>query len=473
MRLLPPKEGERSVNTTVKNLLLKPLLMTLVYYLSGKVIFEFFHPDTIVTITPFAPEGIALAGALIFGWRIIPGIVAGQFLLAADMGLSPALALGIGLINGAEAYLAILLFRYLGLERRLLTLRDVVGLVVLILFVLQPFSAVAGNALLFFGGDEPIGSFWRNVFSWWFGNVMGQLLLTPLLLLLYRDRHTLRWRRFLAVFLFFSGLSWLLEIVLSVDSVIVLLMVTLPLTLALVTVDLVYAMFAAFVLTVSNLCLAHIGEGTFVHGREGWHGVLDLNYFMLNHILLVLFFGTLYKEKEEAIRRLRSMAHFDYLTGLPNRYLLREEIHHTVYLAHEKGAKGAICYFDLDGFKQVNDTMGHHVGDGVLKEVVRRLERFTRSEDTLLRIGGDEFLVIFNRIESRRELEEKLEKMLAAVAETIHVEGYEIRLSFSVGVAWCPDHGTRVEDLMGAADEAMYLAKKRGKNCFVFAGSTS
>jgi len=461
------------MNETLKNLFLKPFFMALAYYTAGKVSFGLFQPQGIVTVTPFAAEGIALAGALVYGWRVIPGIVIGQTLLALDSGIALPVALGVGFVNGAEAWLAIRLFRVFALERRLLNLRDVLGLVLLILFVLQPFSAFSGNVLMAATGLEPKAAFWHSVFFWWFGNVMGQLLFTPLLLLLYRERHTLRWGYFVAVALFFATLSWLLEVALGIGDVLVLLMVTLPLTLALVTLDLVYALFAAFVLTLTNLLLTHLGLGTFARLHEGYSGALDLNFFVLNHIVLVLLFGTLYREKEEAIRRLRSMAHYDYLTGLPNRYLLREEIHHTVYLAHEKGAKGAVCYFDLDGFKEVNDTMGHHVGDGVLREMVRRLERFTGSEDTLLRIGGDEFLVIFNHVDSRRALEERLEKMLAAAAETIHVEGYEIRLSFSVGVAWCPDHGTRVEDLMEAADEAMYLAKKGGKNCFVFAGSTS
>jgi diguanylate cyclase (GGDEF)-like protein len=457
------------MSTFIKSNHFKVIIMALIYYVSGKISFAMFQQDFIVTLTAIAPEGFALAAALIYGRAILPGIFLGQLILALDSQIPFAASLGISAVNTAEAYIAIRLFDYFNLDRHLKTLKDVVGLLLLILLVLQPFSAILGNTILLFLGDLSSDSFLQDLFFWWFGNTMGQLLFAPMLLVLYYDKRPHKNYNFALIALFFIALNYLLQVTLQVDNVSVLLTATLPITIYLATVNLSYASVASVVLASISLYLTHLHMGSFTSGPSQIHNIIDLNFFMLSHIILVLLTGTLFREKEDAIRTLEAMAHYDHLTGLPNRHLLREEIHHTVYLAHENKEKSAVCFIDLDGFKAINDTLGHHIGDTLLKEIARRLKSFTRSEDALLRIGGDEFLLIFNSVTSPDELDRRLSKILADIASITNLDGHNINVSLSVGVAWCPASGTTVESLMNAADNAMYEAKKAGKNRYVYA----
>jgi diguanylate cyclase (GGDEF)-like protein len=181
--------------------------------------------------------------------------------------------------------------------------------------------------------------------------------------------------------------------------------------------------------------------------------------------------GTLFREKNQAIQALKSMAHYDYLTGLPNRHLLRERIHHSIYLAQRYNRENVICFIDLDGFKAINDTYGHHTGDMLLKEISSRIKTLSGQEDDLLRIGGDEFLLILNSIKKKSELEMFLQTLLENIASIKNIEGHSITISSSIGVAFCPSNGTTVKELMEAADNAMYEAKEQGKNCFLYAPS--
>ncbi len=457
------------MNTLIRSDRFKVILMALIYYISGKISFVFFQQDSIVTLAAFAPEGFALAAALIYGHKILPGLFLGQLILALDSQIPFAASLGISAVNTAEAYIAIRLFNYFDLDRHLKTLKDVIGLLAMILLVLQPFSAILGNTILLFLGNLSSDSFLQDLFFWWFGNIMGQLLFAPMLLVLYYDRQPRKNYHFALIVLFFIVFNYLLQVTLQVDNVSILLTVTLPITIYLAMVNLSYASVASVVLTSVSLYFTHLHLGTFYGTTSQIDNIIDLNFFMLSHITLVLLIGTLFREKEDAIQKLKAMAHYDYLTGLPNRHLLREEIHHTVYLAHEYGEKSAVCFIDLDGFKAINDTLGHHIGDTLLKEIADRLRSFTHSEDALLRIGGDEFLLIFNRVASRDKLEHRLDEILASVASITNLEGYAVDITLSVGVAWCPASGTTVESLMNAADNAMYKAKKAGKNRYIYA----
>jgi diguanylate cyclase (GGDEF)-like protein len=449
----------------------KILALALIYYLSGKISFIIFQQDSIVTLSAFAPEGFALAAALIFGRSILPGIFLGQFILAFDQQMPFTASLGIGLINMVEAYLAIWLFDYFHLDRRLKSLRDVFGLLLMILLVLQPFSALLGNTFLLFYSHIGMQSFLQDTFFWWSGNVMGQLLFTPMILVLYYDKESHKPLHYLFIIILFIAMNYLLQVTLEVDSISILLTMTLPVTIYLSTISLAYGSIASVTLASISLVLVHFHLGTFARGVSQVDGLIDLNFFMLSHITLALLVGTLFREKEEAIRTLKAMAHYDYLTGLPNRHLLREEIHHAVYLAHEYGEKSVVCFIDLDGFKKVNDQFGHHIGDDLLKAITKKLKTFTRSEDALLRIGGDEFLLIFNRVKSIDNLKKTLKEILDAIASIENINGHPIKVSLSIGVSCCPQTGTTVEALMGASDDAMYQAKERGKNCFVFAES--
>ncbi len=448
------------------------VIIAIGYYLGGKISFLFFQQDMVITIAAFIPEGIALAAVLLFGRIALPGIFIGQLILGLDSGLNMIPTLGIAFVNTIEAYIALILFEYFDLDRRLQSIRDVLGLIFLITFILQPFSALFGNIFLYYNASEAVFSI-KNIFLWWFGNVMGQLLIAPMLLILYDHKNDIRRLNLLLVVIVSIVINYILQVLFSIHDVTLLLIITLPATIFLATKNLSYASVSSVILAVMSLYYTHLGIGAFSHNASEIDNIIDLNFFMISHIMLVLFIGVLFREKEEAIRALESMAHYDYLTALPNRHLLREEIHHTVYLAHSQGKKSAICFIDLDGFKQVNDTLGHHIGDEVLKETVNRIRAFTHSEDAFLRIGGDEFLLILNYSQSKEDVDIKLNSILSSVSEVIYIQGHAIEISLSMGVACCPEHGMTVEELMNASDSAMYEAKRRGKNQFFYASSNS
>jgi diguanylate cyclase (GGDEF)-like protein len=297
---------------------------------------------------------------------------------------------------------------------------------------------------------------------------MGQLLFTPMILILYYNQQKVKWVYFIYVFFFFLSLNYILQVTLNISNVSILLIVTLPTTIFLSTINLSYASVASVILASISLYFTHLGIGTFTKESTQIDNIIDLNFFMISHIILVLLIGILFREKQEAIEMLESMAHYDALTGLPNRRILKDELHHAIYKAESHNEQSAICFIDIDGFKEVNDTLGHAIGDEVLREVVKRIKPHLHTQDTFLRLGGDEFLIIANTIRSKIFFTSRLKDIVASVTD-IHIEGHEIKISLSIGVALCPENGTCIDSLMNNADTAMYTTKKRGKNGFVFA----
>ena len=161
-------------------------LLASIYYFAGKFSFFLAQENSIVSITFFPAEGFALVAAIIWGTKILPGIFIGQFVLAISSGLDFTPTLEISLINTIEAYLGYFLFnKYL--DKKLLRTRDIIGLLMLILFVLQIFSSTLGNLALLSNSVITDKEFTTSLFSWWFGNSMGQILFTPALLLLYSN----------------------------------------------------------------------------------------------------------------------------------------------------------------------------------------------------------------------------------------------------------------------------------------------
>jgi diguanylate cyclase (GGDEF)-like protein len=189
----------------------------------------------------------------------------------------------------------------------------------------------------------------------------------------------------------------------------------------------------------------------------------------VNHLLGVVEV-TLNEEREqqqlikEMKQKYQHLAHHDMLTGLPNRSLLTDRLNQMLAQARRSTSQGALIYMDLDRFKPVNDTLGHDVGDLVLKEIAQRLLASVRESDTIARIGGDEFVVLLPSIESRQDASTVAEKIRAALALPFLASGHTINIGCSVGIAVYPEHGADEISLMKNADVAMYQAKQNGRN---------
>ncbi len=162
-------------------------------------------------------------------------------------------------------------------------------------------------------------------------------------------------------------------------------------------------------------------------------------------------------------RKLEHAAYFDLLTNLPNRRLFKDTLDEALVTVREQELI-AVCYLDLDGFKPINDTLGHDAGDMVLEEIARRCEACIRSGDMVSRIGGDEFAFILRNLGSINDCQGILDRLLQEIAAPINLGGQDCRVSASVGVALYPYDGISSDDLLVYADLAMYRAKKGGKN---------
>ncbi len=163
-------------------------------------------------------------------------------------------------------------------------------------------------------------------------------------------------------------------------------------------------------------------------------------------------------------RELEQLAHYDKLTGLPNRALLNDRLE--MGLAQAKRTRGslAVCFMDLDGFKPVNDTYGHETGDALLIEISKRILSISRATDTVARLGGDEFVLLFPEISGEDECRHMLERIMDAIRQPLHVNGNEIQISASIGIAIYPEDVNDGESLIRHADQAMYIAKQMGRN---------
>ena len=167
-------------------------------------------------------------------------------------------------------------------------------------------------------------------------------------------------------------------------------------------------------------------------------------------------------------RRLHHLAHHDPLTGLANRTLLQDRLRHAIERAAREGFMVALAFLDLDNFKHINDNFGHDAGDTVLREVAQRLRENMREEDTIARMGGDEFVLIICEPASHEQVAELIERIRRSVMAPVKVKDQEILPGTSIGVSVYPDDGDSLEKIMRAADAAMYHAKTLGKNNFQF-----
>ncbi|MBX9410156.1 EAL domain-containing protein [Pseudomonas baetica] len=168
-----------------------------------------------------------------------------------------------------------------------------------------------------------------------------------------------------------------------------------------------------------------------------------------------------------ANRELTQLALHDTLTGLPNRMLLDDRINQAMKKVHEQGGCFALMFIDLDGFKPVNDAFGHHMGDQLLREVGVRLREDLRSQDTLARIGGDEFVLLVRLTEPNDALG-LAARQVGLVAQSFRVAEHDLQISASVGIALYPGNGRTAQELLMNADAAMYHAKGAGKNGYSF-----
>ena len=172
------------------------------------------------------------------------------------------------------------------------------------------------------------------------------------------------------------------------------------------------------------------------------------------------------EEKEKA----ETLATHDYLTGLPNRVLLNDRINQNLLIAKRTKTIATLMTLDLDGFKQINDTYGHHTGDIVLKSIAKRLTELVRVTDTVARLGGDEFILLATQSKSINDIKKLANRILKIVQKPIVAGKQKIIVGISIGIACYPSSGRTTKTLMNNSDKALYAAKAQGKNKYVIWG---
>jgi diguanylate cyclase (GGDEF)-like protein/PAS domain S-box-containing protein len=170
-------------------------------------------------------------------------------------------------------------------------------------------------------------------------------------------------------------------------------------------------------------------------------------------------------------KRLRHLAHHDYLTDLPNRLLFEDRLKQALSKARRSRKQVALFFLDLDHFKDINDNLGHDFGDLLLVDIAKRLTNSVRESDTVARMGGDEFLILLEEVDSIEMIEQMAERICEALSHELSRDNYRQKVSASVGISIYPDDGSSGQELLKAADQAMYRAKDKGKATYQFASA--
>jgi signal transduction histidine kinase len=251
----------------------------------------------IVNIGVFASEGIALAFALHYGIKVIPGIFIGQFILAYSNSIALSATFAISVINSLEAVMAIYLFEYFKISRSLSSFRDILGMSAIIVFALQPFSALFSNTVLFLSSQIPKGTFLHSSFSWWFGNVMGQLLFTPFLLSLFKKYKEINFVEYAIYGTVFFAYIYTLEIVLVVTNPFLLIALSAPIVILVVShKNMAYGSLMSVIVAMVASYSVYKAIGAFYINSE-INNIINYNLFVLSHISIVLTAGVLFEQK--------------------------------------------------------------------------------------------------------------------------------------------------------------------------------
>ena len=212
----------------------------------------------------------------------------------------------------------------------------------------------------------------------------------------------------------------------------------------------------------------HFRHEVTVHKKQGdeIHILLSLDTLRNDDGEIQYFLGLLtdMTEIKKSREKVEYLATHDILTSLPNRSVMEERLEQAVSRAIRMNQMGALLFLDLDFFKEINDSLGHSIGDELLKAVSQRLEDACRKQDVVSRFGGDEFIIILEDILKVGDVIFKAQKLLQALSSPFSIHHHELNLSASIGIALFPNEGTTVKELIQKADISMYQAKKSGRN---------
>jgi diguanylate cyclase (GGDEF)-like protein len=440
--------------------------------------------------SPFwPPTALALALLYCYGLRLWPVILAGaftiNFLFMLRAGVAPTLALpvsmGVGIGNTLEAWLGVYVLRRIAGE--LFPFDGLRGLFAFFFAAtLAPLvSATIGVTISRWGSLGGVASYVQNWLTWWVGDTSGALTMAPLLMLLMQARgrmpartHVLEASALLLVLVVgtMTAFGILQE---HSEHRYPLVFFLLPMILwAVLRFQTAGAVTAVFLISSIAVIGALGGGGPFARG-DVQESLLLLQVFIMVLAGTTLSLGAVLTERSRLVSKLaqsnaelHGLAFNDALTGLPNRRALLDRLQQAELSARRRGNRAAVLFIDLDRFKRINDSLGHAVGDALLKTMAQRLRGALREGDSVCRLGGDEFVVLVRDVDAVADAAAVAQKLTDVVHAPMRLANLDLAISTSIGIALIPDDGTDGDKLIRYADLAMYRAKERGRNNFQF-----
>jgi diguanylate cyclase (GGDEF)-like protein len=440
-------------------------LLALTYFVTAKLGLRLAYLNPSAT-TVWPPSGIALAALLIGGLGLWPGIAVGAFLAnLATTGLVFSSA-GIAVGNTAEAIVgAALVNRFASGREAMKRPRDIFKFALLIAGASAPISASVGVGSLFVDGRLEPGTYGTVWLTWWLGDLVGALMVAPVLLL-WTAEPRIQWSR---------GQAWeagalLLALAMGGGAMFGGFLPRLPLIFLALPLLLWPAFrFGPRDAGSASLLLAGIavagtlrGLGPFARGSPD-ESLFQLQAFMGVNAVTTIAVAAVVREQRRLEAKLAHLADHDSLTDVLTRRRFQEELVQQLAQSRRYGTPGALLFVDLDNFKSVNDRVGHVAGDRVLASVAIALRGRLRDSDFVGRLGGDEFAVLLPRADGP-QAEAAAGQLLKAISLDTVVEGKAIRVAGSIGIALISDHGGSAEELLAKADVAMFQAKSAGGN---------
>ncbi|OMH25776.1 bifunctional diguanylate cyclase/phosphodiesterase [Motiliproteus sp. MSK22-1] len=415
-------------------------------------------------------SGLALGIMLLAGRKLWPAVFFGTLLVLAISQYPVWIGLVVAMGNTLEALMGYwLLTRNRVFDLSLRRTQDYFLLFFLAGCVSASISALIGSTTLLIAGITAVESYFQNLKHWWMGDALGIFLFTPLLLVWRYKPNWLTGKRLLEALVFFAlaflfgqviFFDWLYEYLGHINRGYWMFLLA---AIAGIRFGRHGAIIIILMTTVQALGGAFQETGFF--GNDIQETQLS-NFWMYISVLSLVAMA-----QAAAIKENKVQATIDSLSGLPNRLLFQQMLKQELALASRESSRMALLFIDLDQFKEVNDTLGHHVGDALLKVAAKRIQHCTESpggSGWVARIGGDEFTVILPDIQQSSDAEKMSKTILEVLDEPFVIDGQRIFISGSIGITIYPDDAQSSPDLLKCADQAMYVAKGRGRKCFNF-----
>jgi len=447
---------------------LKVILLAVVYFVAGQVSFYLAGDLGINPTIIFVSGGIGVAVAILLGRKLWLGVFIGQLVLSLSLDNLPLVSLSMAIISALMMVLAYQFFLRYSLNKKLSGLRDVVGMFLIVFVVVEPINAVLNNLVFWVFYDIRGLEFLNRTVIWWFGNSIGTLLLASAILLAVASYKKILTLNFLMFVFGFFVLSYLVFLVLSIQSTSAALVLTLPFFVyVLFKKGLAETMVLLVILSYLSFYFNQLGAGLFL--ETNYQHSLDLKFYILFLTLLILVVGTLLVERNDALKKIANFSLNDRLTGLPNQHLLNQILSFAIARVKRNNKTCAVCRLDVDDFKIINESLGYHAGDEILKIVSSRINSCIRELDSLVKMDDGQFILVLPDMNTASEVEELLIRVVMSMEEKIVLDnGLDLNVSLSIGVALFPNDSFSADDLLEVTHKTVEYAKLNGGNNIIF-----